>query len=313
MKEIMKNQYLIAGLISAITSILVLIITLFTKKFIEKKILSAKLDLEYKFSQRKQIKDVLGYNKVQLNNVCNDLKKRIGNHYRNYENGWMKKGSSSYDEDYYYSFMYRFLAVFAWIELIEKELIFLDSTIANKVDLEYIKFLKLFPRLICSDYLPKYNLEGKESNDHFNRDEIKEIANLIIVQKSIMSYSEFKTELKKETKQFKKICEFFDDINPKEKRVRWDRLYYLQLCLSVFLNQFGYDFQSTPLNKLKFYFITPRYSKNYKDFLILSNDYGLSKNKGIKMIANLIYRQAKTNEKVIGTSRSDRIYYNQEK
>ena len=291
MLELLKNPNVIAGIVSAITALIVLFITLFTKNYIERNLLTSKLNIEYKFSQRKQIKEILGLNKVQLNNVCNELKKRIGNHYRNNEKGWLKRNTSTYDDEYFSSFIYRFISVFAWIEIIERELFFLDSTVSVKSDLEFIKFLKIFQRVMCSDYLPKHNSEGKEINDHFNRDDLKELAIIFITQKTVITYSQFKLKLKKDKNQFIKVCNFFDNINPIENRVRWDRLYYLQLCISAYLNQFGYDFQFSPPNKIKFYFTKPRYSKNYNDFLILCSDYKLSKNKGIKMIAKLIKKE----------------------
>lgn len=291
MEQIFKSENIIVALISALTSIIVFFITLFTKKYFDSKILSSKLEIEHKFDQQKKVKEVLAKNKVHLNNACESLKKRIGNLQRKYDKGWLSINEQTYDDYYHFSFVYRFLAVYAWIKIIEKEMIYLDTTISNKVDLEFIKFLKVFPRIMSSDYLPIEDGEGEETQDHFYRDEMNDYSNFLICENGVISYSEFLSKLRKDNKKYKKLLDFFVKLNPEENRYRWDRIYFMQLSLVAFLNEFGYDFQYTPSDKLIKFYSLPRKSNYTKNYLELFADFKLTESSGFKPIKKIIINE----------------------
>lgn len=288
MNEIFKHSNIIVALISATTTIVVFFLTLFTKKYFDSKILSSKLEIEHKFDQQKKVKEVLAKNKVHLNSACDSLRKRIGNLHRKYDKGWLNINESTYDDYYHFSFVYRFLSLYAWIKIIEKEMIYLDTTISNKVDLEFIKFLKIFPRIMCSDYIPIEDMAGEETNNHFYRDEMNDYSNLLICNNGIISYSEFLLRLKEDKNKYNKLLDFFVDLNPNEKRYRWDRIYFLQLSLVAFLNEFGYDFQYSTDDKIKKYYNTPRSSAYSKNYLELFIDFKLTESIGFKPLKKII-------------------------
>ena len=76
--------------IAAITSIITLGLTLLTKNFIEKSLLIFRLDSEYKFEQRKKIKNVLALNKGHLLTACENLNHRLWNSSKENHLKWME-------------------------------------------------------------------------------------------------------------------------------------------------------------------------------------------------------------------------------
>ena len=140
MIDFIKTPEVIAAIIAAITSVITLGLTLLTKNFIEKSLLIFKLDSEYKFEQRKKIKNVLALNKGHLLTACENLNHRLWNSSKENHLKWMEvNGVYNNPNNYYFhSFVYRILNVYAWMSKIESELIHLDTTIATSDDLDFM-------------------------------------------------------------------------------------------------------------------------------------------------------------------------------
>jgi len=276
-------------IISAITTIVVFFLTLLTKNSIETKILRSKLDTEHKFNQRKKIKEVLAKNKIHLLTACEDFNHRMWNFSNKYTEGWLNIEGDYLNKHYYFhSFVYRHLAIFAWTKKIQKEMIFLDTTIAGKDDLTFVKFLNVFPRMFCDlTFLEGIKADGNKINDHFFRNEFDLLADELITSSGIKSFAEFNIELKTIGPKINKLFMFFEGLSPNENRKRWDRLHFFHLTVLMFLNNYGYDFQITNDEKLKQVLTNPKKSNHLNNYFDFLNKYHFADNKQIKNLKKI--------------------------
>lgn len=271
------------GLISAIVSIVTFLTTTYLKNYFENKLLKRNLETEHKFSQQKQIKEILAKNKVHLLTACEDLNHRMWNFSNTSNENWLRvNGDYTTDNYYFHSFTYRILAVYGWIKKIQNEMIFLDTTIASKKDMEFIKFLRIFTLLFCDLRI----LEGKGANgnfqvDHFFKNTFDTFADCIINEHGIKSFSEYSSSIPSLQTQLKPLYLFLDGASPDEERKRWDRLHLLNLTLIVFLNNYGYDFQNTNNTKIEVAISKPKVSTYLKNYFVLLKEYKLDNNKEV--------------------------------
>jgi hypothetical protein len=288
--EILSSEKALPIIISAITTIIVFFLTLFTKSFVETRVLRSKLNTEHRFDQRKKIKEVLAKYKVHLLTACEDFNHRMWNFASNHGENWLHADEDYLNEKRYYfhSFVYRHIALFAWIKKIQKEMIFLDTTIAGKEDLEFVKFLNVFPRMFCDlTFLEGLNADGDKTEDHFFRNEFDLLADDLITETGVKSFSEYKDELPKISGKLNKLFLFYDGLSPRENRKRWDRLHFLHLTVLMFLNNYGYDFQITNSEKLREVLTKPKESAHLDKYFNFLSEYHLAENKEIKQLKKI--------------------------
>ena len=302
LNDFFSSEKILSVVVSSVTTIIVLLLTLCTKRWSETRILSSKLETEYKYEQRKQIKNVLAKYKIHLMYACEDLNHRLWNFANNHDKQWLNV-DGVYDNEknyYFHSFAYRFLAVFSWIEKINKEIIFLDTTIASSKDLEFIKFVNVFSRLFCDlTFLEGNKADGFVAKDHFFRNQFEKFTDVLITENGIKSYSSFISDLKENKKHLIALNRFFDGLSPCETRKRWDRINFLHITLIAFLNNYGYDFQITKKKKIKEVLIIPKQSSHLDKYFILMSEYHLNKNKEIKSLRTLYRKQLKSNYRTL--------------
>lgn len=240
------NPIILTALIAALTSIITFFFTLFTKNYLEHKLLKSKLATEHLYSQQKSIKDVLSKFKTHMLESSELLNYRLLNFSKHYVKGWHNIGGN-YDnfENYYFSsFIYRILRLLSWIRIVEKELIFLDTTIATKEDLEFVKFIKILKRVMQDqDLFSGFEYSDPVLKDHLFRDNIDEMSYVLIENNNVYTYSEFKEMAVSKLPHYKALCEFIDGMRQDEDRLRWDRLFCFHIMLICFINIYGYDFQ----------------------------------------------------------------------
>ncbi len=241
-----------AALISAFTSIFIFIITISSKNFLERKIYSSKLKSNYEYEQRKLIKDVLAKNKGHLIHSAHSLNGRLKNFTKNYNKAsvWMEK-----KQYYFKSFLFRILRFFAWIHIIEQDLIFLDTSISEKSDLDFVKYLKIFPEFFHDgDLVTNMNLTDKQvENDLIYRDVFKNMFLWMIKDdNTVISFNEFEKRYDKHYSEFEPLADYIYKIKIDDtERFRIDRLFGLQLMIIGLINNYGYDYQETSKNYLE--------------------------------------------------------------
>ncbi|MBW8359765.1 MAG: hypothetical protein K0M63_08215 [Weeksellaceae bacterium] len=283
------DKYQIA-VISATVSIITVLVTNWIKNYFDSKLHLGKLKTDHRFQEQKKIKEAIAKYKVHLVSACDDLNHRLWSIARNHQEGWLNiEGNYQKESHYFHSSAYRILAVFAWVKKIEKEMIFLDTTIAEKEDMEFIKFLKIFPQLFCNlSFLGGINPRGTHATDHFFRNNFEILSDSLIVDDKIQSYGEFKSTIPQTVTQLKPIYVYLDHVSPNENRLRWDRLHLFNLTLIAFLNNYGYDFQKTNEEKIKAVLQTPRKSPLLGNYLRFLAEYHLDQNTEIKKLAKII-------------------------
>lgn len=212
-----------------------------------------KLDKTHEHEERKKIKAVISKNKVNIIDAAEALNHRMWNFNHNHTKNWHIKNKKIIDNQYYlYSFTYRLLAFFSWCNKLEKDMVYLDSTIAGEKDLDFVKFLKIFPQLMCDASLFD-NLGYDYSNDvdHFFKNNFQSAVNQISINDKVMSFDEFKSKIEKNEIDVNKVTDFISGISPNEERLRWYRLEAMHFVLLMFINTFGYDFQYTKSTKFR--------------------------------------------------------------
>lgn len=292
MKDFLTTPQAIAAIVAAITSLVTLLLTILTKNFIEKRLLTFKLDTEHKFEQRKNIKSVLASNKAHLLNACENLDNRLWNfnhpdHYK-----WLRVDGDYNNSEFYYfhSFIYRILSVYAWRQKIEAELIHLDTTIATKEDIEFVKFMKFYGKIFTdTDFFKEFSNDFRYQKDHIFKNNFDELYLCVKKGNEIISYNDY-------VESIPTLCQdkllffykFLDGINPNEDRLRWQWFQILKMLNIAFLNSYGYDFQQTSEEKIKIAMETPIKSKLYGNFIFLLKEHKLDKQKEIKRLIKIL-------------------------
>lgn len=283
---------IVAAIIAAITSLITLFITALFKPLWEKYFHLFKLESEYRYEQRKRIKQILSKNKIQLLNNCDSLNHRFWNFTKNYPEGWHSiDGNYAETKNYYFnSFVFRIIVVFSWIKKIENEMLYLDTTIATKEDLEFIKFLRLLPQLLCDVSLFKsFQYDANRQTDHIFRNILEGMAESLVVDDKVITFSDYQDKIVDYSRKIAIMCRFIDGMSPDDTdRLRWDRLQIFHFALMAFLNTFGYDFQHTSKNKLKKLINQPRKSKLCDNFNLLLERNRFSSQKQLKKVLKLL-------------------------
>lgn len=240
-----------AALIAALTSIITLIISTYLKSPIEKRLHKHRLKLNFEYEQRKKIKDTIAQYKGQIIQAANSINGRVKNLTKNREKAviWM---NAEYNDDinknyYIKSFIYRILSFFAWVKILEDRIIFLDTTIASKKDILFIKMLKIMPQFFFDgDIVEGIELSQNQlEKDIIYSDNFKLQYLWMIQNENVISFEEFKTHYKENYSKFSELAGLLRGINDTEDRLRFDRLIGFHLFITGLLNKFGYDYQKT--------------------------------------------------------------------
>ena len=238
---------------SATVSIITCLLTLALKNFLERKLYTFKLRSNHDYEQRSQIKKIISKYKIRILETGESLNHRLWNFSNNCKEGWhISKDDDIHDKKYYqHSFCYRFLCFFAYCKKLENEMIYLDSTISESNDLEFIKYLKLFPQIFCdTDLFEGKKYDVSEPKDHFFKNDFLEIIDMMICPDGIITYTEFKSQLNSGKHQ--KIVTYISTISQDKTCLKWHTMNLFHFILMAFLTKYGYDFQQTPKLKLKY-------------------------------------------------------------
>lgn len=277
-----------AACVAAVTSLLTVIGAAIIKGFWERNIQTFKLSQEHRYAQQKQLKDILSRNKIQLLNIAEQLNHRLWNFSENHSANWMMVAGdySAGTGNYFRSFVYRFLAFFAWIRLIERQMIYVDSTFAGSSDLEFIKYLRSLPQPFCDVKMyTGLDYDHSYARDHFFRNDFERMAEVLIRESTVETYEQFCKSMRTRKRALSHMYQFFDGISPVEPRFRWDSLKAFHLLLMAFLNTFGYDFQKTSKRQINEIRARPRQSKVERNLLALLQRNKLDNNKAIKELS----------------------------
>lgn len=256
---------------SIFTTLVTLLIASFNprlKDYFDRRFQLFRLKSEHEYEQRREVKRILSKNKIQLLNACEELNCRLWNFTEIYSNRWHCIDAIDVKEHYYLvSFIYRLIAVFAWVRKIEKEMIYLDTTFSIEEDLDFIKYLRLLPQILCdAELFNGYEYDRSIAKDHFFRGQLESLAESFVVDNKVCDFTNFCKKFDNYIEEIAPVCRFLNDMSPEENRLRWDRLQILHITIMAFLNTFGYDFQYTSVDKINRITSTPRKSRLLNSF-----------------------------------------------
>lgn len=291
---IKHNTAIVVAIIAAISSLFTSIITTLFKYINDRFFQSYKIKLEYKYNQQKKIKEELSKNKMQFLNMAETLYHRLKNLTENTDEKWLdvygnytEKGNT-----YFISTVYRISVFFAWIKKIEKDMIFLDVTLAEKQDLYYIKYLKLMQLVFCDHTVfSGYDYDHNYATDHFYRNNFEKMVETMIIDGKICEFGHYENNLEYFSKEMISLFIFIDGIKPDENRYRWDVLQLFLFTLIGFLNSYGYDFQYTNKKEVRRLLSLNRPIPFSKNYINIVKKMKVNKNKELKKIMKELKRQ----------------------
>jgi len=283
---IWDDQKIVVATISAVVSVITVLLSFLLKSLYERHFHIFKLYSAHNYEQKKRIKEVVAKNKIQLLDAAESLNHRLWNLRENHENNWHKLDNLNSLSEHYYlsSFAYRLLYFMAWVRKTEKEMIFLDGTIAEKEDISFVKYLKIFPQILCDVRLfdgLDYNKEF--AKDHFFKDDLLHACECFVTSGEVISFSEYKNDENGAQHTSLPIVDFVNGISPTENRLRWERLQALHVVLMMFLNGYGYDYQHTSTSQFEGF--SCRITDNLKRML---ERYRMTSERSIKNVLNVL-------------------------
>lgn len=284
---IKQNAAIVVSIIAAISSLVTAIVVALFKYISDRFFQSYKLKLEYKYDQQKKIKEQLSKNKMQFLNISETLYHRLKNLSENSDEQWLDV-EGDYTEKrntYFISTVYRMAVFFAWIKKIEKDMIFLDVTLAEKQDLYYIKYLKLMQLVFCDHTIfSELDYDHNYATDHFYRNSFEKMVETMIINGEVCEFGYYENDLKYFSKEMRPLFRFIDGINPDEDRYRWDILQLFLFTLIGFLNSYGYDFQYTNKKEVRRLLNVNRLNPLAKNYINTVKKMKVNKNKELKKI-----------------------------
>lgn len=288
--------------VSTLTTIGVTLLTLFCTSWIKnsfsKRFHVFKLKTDHNYAERKKVKETISKNKVHLINACESLNHRFFNFEENHSKGWhnVDRQYETKSKYYFNSFVYRLALVYAWVNKIDGELVIMDTTVATKEDIDFVKFLRVFKQVLSDISLFDKSKEYDSSKeiDHFFNGSVNTIANAMKNgDGDMITFDDYEKDLKLYSSKLIKVCEFLDGASPDEDRQRWGRLQQLHLALLCFLNQYGYDFQQTELKKIETAFCWSMSDVLFSNFVVLLDRNMLSQNGEVKRIVKYFRKTQK--------------------
>lgn len=237
----------------------------------ERYTLNYKLKVEYTFEQKKKLKEEIAKNKIHLLNSMEELNHRLWNFSQNVDKNWHNVSEIEWQEgDKYYiqSFVYRFLKVLYWTIKTEKDAISIDTTIVDKEDILFLKYVKTFKDIFTdADLLKGLNYDNEFDTNHFFKNNLNGYANKIVEGEKVIDFDSFIAKTKNEYSSLKKIIEYISKIENKKTDKNLNILRCFHLISIQFLNKYGHDYQKTKEEKIK------KITSLYKSELSVKNEF----------------------------------------
>ena len=218
--------------------------------------LSFKLRREFQFEQKKSIKQEIAKTKTPLLNVSEELNYRLWNFIPNINENWHSIEREKWLEPKHYylrSFVYRLLVFIFWVLETEKSLTHFDSTIADKKDLDYIKYIKTFKNIFCDILLLK-DLEypNDATTNHFYKNDLPRYANYVKGSDGdIIDFDSFYTKIKDDFTSIEKVFIYINEIRNQPLNENLNVIRCFHLLLIQFLTEYGHDYQKTDKTKVE--------------------------------------------------------------
>lgn len=226
-----------------------------TKVIYERYTLNFKLRKEFEFEQKKKLKEEIAQNKMRLLNSAEELNHRLWNFSQNVGENWHQVSRNDWNtnEQYYLkSFVYRFLKFLYWNIRTERDTVSIDTTIAEKQDILFLKYIKTFKDIFTDvDLLKELNYNKAHNTNHFFKNDIDDYCILVTQGGEVLSFENFKKVLDREYQTLEKVINYFSMVQNSDDDKSLNVLRVCHLLIIQFLNTFGHDYQKTDDDKIK--------------------------------------------------------------
>lgn len=207
-----------------------------------------KLRMEYEYSERKKLRELIGKYQGRILTAAELLNHRLWNLQENQAKGWLQVNGvySNPDGNYFFtSTVYRTIHLFSLIRLFEKEAVFIDSRIAKDGELVFQNFTKALQWAMTDvELFAGLPYDVSQQRDHIFRDKLGLLCDSCINNGEVISIDNFHTLLlDSDNYKIQPLLQFFDGLCVSETRLRWDRIVALHLLILAFLNSTGYKVQ----------------------------------------------------------------------
>ncbi len=211
-----------------------------------------KLEAEYRYEQRKKLRDLVAEYQGRLLSHGNSLNYRMWNLYQNQSEGWLSVSGAPTKENYYFlSFVYRFLNFCSLLREFENAAIVIDSRIGTTVDLQISNLVSSL-RWCLTDVALFEGLEYDHSaaHDHFYSDHLRQLCDDHRGDGGeSLSFERF-CDIALTDAEPQAALGFFDGLSKFEDRLRWDRLVAFHLLLLDLINVIGHSVHKTSQRKI---------------------------------------------------------------
>ncbi len=243
-----------AAIVSAVTSILVLVLGTILKAQFDKHSLRYRMGFEYVFDQRRRIKEEIAKTKTPLLNAAEYMNYRLWNMQAHLDENWLAIPEEKWLEDehhYIRSFVYRWLRLIHCAMCAEDSVSKIDATLSSKDDLVYLKFVKSI-RFCLTDRLLLASLGYKstDTRSHFYVDRLPDYALAVAAEGHPLTLGQFEKSLKGDLAGCRDVFLFFSHVRKEPSNPELNQLRALHLLLMEFLNRFGHEYQHTSPKKL---------------------------------------------------------------
>lgn len=207
-------------LISIITAAITALLTTVIKSMIDQFNYKNKLQKDLEFEQQRSVKNTVSKYKGQLVDSISSLHHRLKHLAR--EEGYSKLNNKFVEnnDEFLKSSIYRFLSVFAHIHIINQEIIHFDPTKAHEDELVLMKYFKIFPLVFQDKDLEENMSKTFTEKSLIPRNTFEEMYKWLIVDKSVISYSDFLKEYDSNEQYFLPINEYLLDLKPDDSSTR---------------------------------------------------------------------------------------------
>ncbi len=245
---------LVSLIVALVTTVATVLIAPSIKYAFDRRLEDRKLDLTYRYEQRKALKDHIGRHKGAFLESAEALSGRMQNFHHHEQRGWLELKGKCAGEIAYYptTFAYRLLHALGTGRMLEREALFIDASVASDDDLSFLKAVKLnalvWRMASLFDQVP---YDDEEAKDHFFKDSLASMADSFFHNGTALSLGQFTTTIGRDGHPYVEVFRFFDGMHAQDGRFRYQRLVCAHLVLMATLNRFGYDFQQSDLAKLR--------------------------------------------------------------
>lgn len=232
------------GLASALIGALGLLLSAPLQHRLSRRSLEHKLQSEYEYEQRKELRKLIGRYHGRLVEAADAWRNRMDNLYDHQAEGRLAVDGNYSEPEYYFgTTVYRFMTLAALARQFESEAFYLDARIAEKADLDFLKYVKAFRWMMTDLALIRgIHYEAWEARDHFLNDRYRGLCDAFAREGELPTLAEFESRAGRDAALDPALC-FFDGLRADEDRLRWDRLVAHHLLVMAFLNRAGYDMQ----------------------------------------------------------------------